>query len=583
MLDFSQGFSPATHLLITIAAPLVGAVAAWLLGHRGLQAVRQSAAVTSLITLGLAGTLVLRFLSSEPTAAGAFFASGELGWFVSGPLDIRFSVGLDGLSIWLFGLSALLTVTAVFVSWEAVQEKAVGFYSLLLLLEAAMLGVFAARDIILFYVFFEFTLVPLFFLIGIWGHDDRRRAAVKFFLYTFAGSVLAFLGLLAIVLWHASHTGVLSFDIATLTAGLSSHPLPMTPEWGYLQFWVFIALFVGFAIKVPIVPVHTWLPLAHVEAPTGGSVDLAGVLLKIGIYGFLRFSLPMLPEAAAMAAHWLVALGAIGIIYGALVALVQKDLKRMVAYSSVSHMGYCVMGLFALEPVAVEGANLQLINHGLASAGLFATVGMIYERYHTRKIADLGGIASQTPWLATFFMLFTFSAIGLPGLNGFVGEFMVLAGTFQRAWSGAPADWASTYLVLSLLAVAGVVLGAWYMLQAVERVLFGQARGATAGEHGEHARDIAWYELAALAPLGVFIVWIGVFPSPFLAASAPAVTASTQASAQAFASRVSASRAPLPADQTAPSQPDRMPAKGTDMTLYRGPSHTASILNRLAP
>jgi NADH-quinone oxidoreductase subunit M len=552
MLDFSQGFSPATHLLITIAAPLVGAVAAWLLGHRGLQAVRQSAAVTSLITLGLAGTLVLRFLSSEPTAAGAFFASGELGWFVSGPLDIRFSVGLDGLSIWLFGLSALLTVTAVFVSWEAVQEKAVGFYSLLLLLEAAMLGVFAARDIILFYVFFEFTLVPLFFLIGIWGHDDRRRAAVKFFLYTFAGSVLAFLGLLAIVLWHASHTGVLSFDIATLTAGLSSHPLPMTPEWGYLQFWVFIALFVG-------------------------------VLLKIGIYGFLRFSLPMLPEAAAMAAPWLVALGAIGIIYGALVALVQKDLKRMVAYSSVSHMGYCVMGLFALEPVAVEGANLQLINHGLASAGLFATVGMIYERYHTRKIADLGGIASQTPWLATFFMLFTFSAIGLPGLNGFVGEFMVLAGTFQRAWSGAPADWASTYLVLSLLAVAGVVLGAWYMLQAVERVLYGQARGATAGEHGEHARDIAWYELAALAPLGVFIVWIGVFPSPFLAASAPAVTASTQASAQAFASRVSASRAPLPADQTAPSQPDRMPAKGTDMTLYRGPSHTASILNRLAP
>lgn len=354
MLDFSQGFSPATHLLVTLAAPLVGALAAWLLGHRGLQAVRQSAAVTSLITLGLAGSLVLRFLGSEVPSEGGFFAAGELGWFVNGPFDIRFSVGLDGLSIWLFGLSALLTVTAVFVSWDAVKEKAVGFYGLLLLLEAAMLGVFAARDIILFYVFFEFTLVPLFFLIGIWGHDDRRRAAVKFFIYTFAGSVLAFLGLLAIVLWNASHSGVLSFDIATLTAGLSSHPLPMTPEWGYLQLWVFLALFVGFAIKVPIVPVHTWLPLAHVEAPTGGSVDLAGVLLKIGIYGFLRFSLPMLPEAAAVAAPWLVALGAVGIIYGALVALVQKDLKRMVAYSSVSHMGYCVMGLFALEPVAVE-------------------------------------------------------------------------------------------------------------------------------------------------------------------------------------------------------------------------------------
>jgi NADH-quinone oxidoreductase subunit M len=541
MLDFSEGFTPATHLLITLAAPLVGAVAAWLLGHRGLQAVRQSAAVTSLITLALAGTLVLRFLGSDAATAGGFFAACELEWFVSGPLDIRFSVGLDGLSVWLFGLSALLTVTAVFVSWDAVKEKAVGFYGLLLLLEAAMLGVFAARDIILFYVFFEFTLVPLFFLIGIWGHDDRRRAAVKFFIYTFAGSVLAFLGLLAIVLWHASHTGVLSFDIATLTAGLTSHPLPMTPEWGYLQLWVFIALFVGFAIKVPIVPVHTWLPLAHVEAPTGGSVDLAGVLLKIGIYGFLRFSLPMLPEAAAIAAPWLVALGAIGIVYGALVALVQKDLKRMVAYSSVSHMGYCVMGLFALEPVAVEGANLQLINHGLASAGLFATVGMIYERYHTRKIAELGGIASQTPWLATFFMLFTFSAIGLPGLNGFVGEFMILAGTFQRAWSGVSAEWSSTYLTLSLLAVAGVVLGAWYMLQAVERVLFGQTRGATAGEHGQHAHDLAWYEVAALAPLALFIVWIGVYPSPFLKASAHAVTASTQASSEAFAARVSAS------------------------------------------
>jgi len=541
MLDFSQGFSPATHLLVTLAAPLVGALAAWLLGHRGLQAVRQSAAVTSLITLGLAGSLVLRFLGSEVPSEGGFFAAGELGWFVNGPFDIRFSVGLDGLSIWLFGLSALLTVTAVFVSWDAVKEKAVGFYGLLLLLEAAMLGVFAARDIILFYVFFEFTLVPLFFLIGIWGHDDRRRAAVKFFIYTFAGSVLAFLGLLAIVLWNASHSGVLSFDIATLTAGLSSHPLPMTPEWGYLQLWVFLALFVGFAIKVPIVPVHTWLPLAHVEAPTGGSVDLAGVLLKIGIYGFLRFSLPMLPEAAAVAAPWLVALGAVGIIYGALVALVQKDLKRMVAYSSVSHMVYCVMGLFALEPVAVEGANLQLINHGLASAGLFATVGMIYERYHTRKIAELGGIASQTPWLAVFFMLFTFSAIGLPGLNGFVGEFMVLAGTFQRAWTATPADWGSTYMLLALVAVAGVVLGAWYMLQAVERVLFGNTRGATAGEHAEHAHDLAWYEVAALAPLALFIVWIGVAPAPLLKASATAVTASTQASSAAFAARVAGS------------------------------------------
>ena len=537
-----NGFSPATHLLLVIATPLIGAVVAWVLGGRGRSAVRQSAAVTALITLVNAGWLVLRYLQSPEAATGGAYAVSSAPWLVGGIFDVRLSLGLDGLSIWLFGLSALLSLTAVLVSWDAIKEKPVGFYVLLLLLEAAMLGVFAARDVILFYVFFEFTLVPLFFLIGIWGHDERRRAAVKFFIYTLTGSVLAFLGLLTIVLWNASHTGVITFDIASLTAGMAAHPMPMSREGGWLQMIVFLALFAGFAVKVPIVPFHTWLPLAHVEAPTGGSVDLAGVLLKIGIYGFLRFSLPMLPDATAAAAPWLFGLGVVGILYGALVALVQTDLKRLIAYSSVSHMGYCVMGLFALEPVAVEGAALQLVNHGLSAAGLFALVGMIYERFHTRSIANLGGIAGKAPWLAALFMLFTFSSIGLPGLNGFVGEFMILAGSFQRAWTGVSSAWQPAYLTMAVLAVVGVVLGAWYMLWAVERVLFGASREPPHAPHGHDAPgpagDLQWHELAALLPLAVFVLWIGLVPATFLQPSAAAVRGLTSASARAFAERM---------------------------------------------
>jgi NADH-quinone oxidoreductase subunit M len=298
-------------------------------------------------------------------------------------------------------------------------------------------------------------------------------------------------------------------------------------------------------VKVPIVPFHTWLPLAHVEAPTGGSVDLAGVLLKIGIYGFLRFSLPMLPEASAAAAPWLVGLGVFGILYGALVALVQTDLKRLVAYSSVSHMGYIVMGLFALEPVSIEGANLQLINHGLSSAGLFAIVGMLYERFHTRSIANLGGIAAKAPWLTVLFMLFAFSSIGLPGLNGFVGEFMILAGSFQRAWAGVAEPFFRPYLFMALAAVAGVVLGAWYMLWAVERVFFGPSREpprshASHGHagHGHHEDadrcDLRWHEAAALLPLAVFVFWIGIMPQHFLRPAAAAVAAATRDAQDAF-------------------------------------------------
>ena len=550
----SFDLTPATHLLLVLATPIVGSLLVWVLGARGRSAVRQSAVVTAVVTLVLTGWLILRYLNSPEAAVGAPYAVVQVPWLVDGALDIQFSLGLDGLSLWIFGLSALLSLTAVLVSWQSIKERSVGFYMLLLILETAMLGVFTARDVVLFYVFFEFTLVPLFFLIGIWGHDDRRRAAAKFFIYTLAGSVFTFIGLLSVVLWNASHSGILSFDIDTLTAGLAAHPIPMTAESGWLQMWIFCALLAGFAVKVPIVPLHTWLPLAHVEAPTGGSVDLAGVLLKIGMYGFLRFSLPMLPDAAAVAAPWLVSLGVVGIVYGALVAVAQRDLKRLIAFSSVSHMGYCVMGLFALDALAIEGANLQLINHGLSSAGLFALVGMIYERYHTRSIVNLGGIASKAPWLTVLFMLFTFSSIGLPGLNGFVGEFMILIGMFQRSFRGAPLHWETLYLVMSLAAVAGVVLGAWYMLWAVERVFFGAERGSSGLSSGSQASlqkdphgftaidDLRWWEWGALAPLAFFVVWIGITPQTFLAPSSSAVRSATRASCDVFDARVKASQ-----------------------------------------
>src|SRR5262245_951823 len=380
------------QLLLTIFLPLVGAISMWLVAPMGRPAVRVAALAVTLLTLFCAAQLVCGF----PAAGiqGADFAVTDAAWLSGGgaPVDIRFSIGLDGLGVWLFGLTALLFVTSVLVSWEAIDQRAGLFYAMLLLLEFGCLGVFAARDIILFYVFFEFTLIPLFFLIGIWGSEERRYAAIKFFLFTLAGSMLTFVGLLAIILWDAQHNGSghLRFSIAALTQGLQTHPLPA--NW---QLLVFLALFAGFAIKVPLFPLHTWLPLAHVPAPTAGSVILAGILLKIGVYGFLRFSVPMLPEAAAACMPAMMWLAALGIIYGALVALAQSDMKRLIAYSSVSHLGFCMLGLFALTRLSVEGGILQMINHGLSTGGLFAVVGMVYERYHTRQIHDLGGLARR--------------------------------------------------------------------------------------------------------------------------------------------------------------------------------------------
>lgn len=530
----------AVLLQIAVFLPSAGALAIALVRRPDPEAEaalsRWIALSAVLLTFALSAVVIANF----PLGSVDFAVSTGAFWFGDsrGGAEIQFSLGLDGLGLWLFGLTALLMITALAVSWKAVERHCRAYYCLLLVLETGMLGVFSARDIILFYVFFEATLIPLFFLIGVWGSSDRRYAAIKFFLFTLAGSLLTFLGLLAIVWWHYGQSQVMTFSISELTSGLMRRPMPAP-----LQLAVFLALFAGFAVKVPLFPLHTWLPLAHVEAPTAGSVVLAGILLKIGGYGFVRFSLPMLPEATALCMPWLVGLSAAGIIYGALVALAQTDIKRLIAYSSVSHLGFCMLGVFAVNRLGTQGGVLQMVNHGLSTGGLFALVGMLYERYHTREIKDYGGIARRLPVLAFFMLLMTLSSIGLPGLNGFAGEFLLLAGMFQRAWAES-IDPVAVYRVSSVLGVFGVVLGAWYMLWLVERVFFGPLR-EPAVEHQPPVRDLSAREVAGLAPLVVFVVWIGVQPSFFLNRMAPTLDRLTAAAAQA-------------ADRSGPESGDRL-------------------------
>lgn len=517
----------ALLLLIAVLLPLAGALL--LGGDRALS--RQWALAIVLVTFGMAAVLVTQYSGGTDP-----FAATDWRWlaWTGAPVDVRFSIAIDGLSLWLFALTSLLMVVAVLVGWEAIQEQATLYYRLLLILETGMLGVFVARDIILFYVFFEFTLIPLFFLIGIWGSEERHYAAVKFFLFTLAGSVLTFLGLLAIVLWDYYHPvgdparWVMTFSIPELTRSLQARP--MDPA---VQFWIFLALFAGFAIKVPLFPFHTWLPLAHVQAPTAGSVILAGVLLKVGTYGFARFNVPLLPQATATLMPWLLWISLAGIIYGALVALAQRDIKRLIAYSSVSHLGFCMLGLFALTRLSVEGSVLQMINHGLSTGGLFAVVGMLYERYHTRQIADLGGLARRVPVLAFFMLVLTLSSIGVPGLNGFVGEFLILLGTFQRGWVEAPVEHWLQFRVIGVLGVSGIILGAWYMLWMYQRVFFGPLHEPEHGSDGEAPRDLCLREVCCLAPLLVFILWIGLQPRFFLDRMAPTLHELTAPAMQA--------------------------------------------------
>ena len=534
-------------LLTTLLLPLAGALL--LPGSR--ESARRWALAVALAVFGMAAVLIAQYPGGiEP------FAATDVAWldWTGSPVDIHFSIAIDGLSLWLYGLTALLMVVAVLVGWEAITDQASLYYRLLLVLETGMLGVFVARDIILFYVFFEFTLIPLFFLIGIWGSQQRRYAAVKFFLFTLAGSMLTFLGLLAIVLWNyyqpgdGLSTGKLTFSIPDLTESLQQRPID-----GAVQVWIFLALFVGFAVKVPLFPLHTWLPLAHVEAPTAGSVVLAGVLLKVGTYGFARFNVAMLPQATAVLMPWLLWISLAGIIYGAFVALAQRDIKRLIAYSSVSHLGFCMLGLFALNRISVEGSVLQMVNHGLSTGGLFAVVGMMYERYHTRQIAELGGLARRLPVLAFFMLILTLSSIAVPGLNGFVGEFLILLGTFQRGWAEAPAAYWLQFRVIGVLGVTGVVLGAWYMLWMYQRVFFGpvvepKQSPLPLGEgQGEgNVRDLTPREICCLAPLLVLILWIGLYPRFFLDRMAPTLEQLTAPAMQAVEGGIPNSQSLIP-------------------------------------
>lgn len=424
----------------------------------------------------------------------------ELGTVESGePLRIEFFLGVDGISVSMILLTTVLCISAVLVSWTAITDRAAEFYAALLILETGLIGVFCAFDLLLFYVFFEFTLIPLFFLVGIWGGPLRRYAAGKFFIYTLAGSLITLLGLISLVVTVHQNTGLATpFSIPDLAAALAANPLPAET-----QGMLFLAIAAGFMVKVPLFPFHTWLPLAHVEAPTAGSVLLAGVLLKLGSYGFLRLCLPMLPAGCSNIGTPLIAtLSVIGIIYGSLCALAQNDIKKLVAYSSVAHLGFCMLGLFALNSEGVTGGVLQMINHGLSTGALFCLVGMFYERYHTRLLSDLGGLATKLPRLGILMVFICFSSIGLPGLNGFVGEVLSLAGMFK------------VHVAYAALGALGVVLGAWYLLGVLQKAFFGGLQEPHADGHdSEHPiEDLNAREVLTLLPLATLCLYLGLFP-----------------------------------------------------------------------
>ena len=521
----------AMLLLVTVFLPLAGSGVLFLRPQWEVARARSFALGTALATLTLSLFLLAAF---EPGVSVPQFAfeddRGSLGWRWVDRVDIRFALGLDGLSLWLFLLTPVLLITAIFSSWEAVTDRAPLHYALLLALETGLLGLFASLDVILFYIFFEFTLIPLFFLIGIWGGANRRRAALTFFLYTLTGSLLTLLGVIALVVIHYQYTGnhLLTFSIVGLTHGLSALPWPNWqvghPWYTSPQTLIFLLLFAGFAIKVPIFPFHTWLPLAHVEAPTAGSILLAGVLLKVGSYGLLRFNLGMTPVGAKTLFPLIVTLAVIGIIYGALTALAQTDVKRLVAYSSVSHMGFIILGMWAFNATGLEGSMIQMVNHGVTTGALFACVGVFYERYHTHEMSELGGLWRRLPLLAFFFILAALGSAAVPGLNGFTGEFPILAGMFQTSPRTA------------VLGATGMIWGAYYLLWMLQSVLFGPLREphhespAPSGSHaGQPARvrPVAWHEIAGLAPLMLLIVLIGVYPAPIfgrLKASIRAIT-----------------------------------------------------------
>jgi NADH-quinone oxidoreductase subunit M len=464
--------------------PAAGALALVLLDRRDERRLRQVALAVAVATFLVS---LLLWIGFRPDRAAMQFEE-RVDWIPAA--GIGYHVGVDGISVLLVLLTTFLTPLCLLSAWTQITTRVKEFLISMLLLETGMLGVFVALDLFLFFVFWEAMLVPMYLIIGVWGGPRRVYAAVKFIIYTMAGSALMLLAILALFFLHGSRTGTYTFDYPALV-GLSLEP--------GLQVPLFLAFALAFAIKVPMFPFHTWLPDAHVEAPTAGSVILAGVLLKMGTYGFLRFCLPLFPHASASFAPAIFVLALIGILYGAWVSMVQPDLKKLIAYSSVSHLGFVMLGIFAANPPAVVGGIVQMVNHGLSTGALFLLVGMIYERRHTRQIADFGGLWAVLPVFSALFLFVSLSSIGLPGLNGFVGEFLILAGTFQ------------VHRLTAVLATTGIVFAAVYMLWMYQRVAFGEVRH----EANRRLRDLDGRELATLVPILLLIVWIGVYPRPF--------------------------------------------------------------------
>lgn len=481
---------------IIVALPGLGAMTLLVLGRGDRRAenfLRWTAILFALVTFAVSLALPLRF---RPTGALQF--ETDVSWIEAFDLGIRYHVAVDGLSLWLVVLTTFLVPVALIASWRSISHRLREFLAAMLVLEAGMLGVFVAMDMFLFYIFWEVMLVPMYFLIGVWGGERRVYAAVKFVLYTVAGSLLMLAGIIALYYLHGAATGRYTFDIATITGNASVIGVAE-------QRWLFWAFGLAFFIKVPLFPFHTWLPDAHVEAPTAGSVVLAGVLLKMGTYGLMRFNLPIFPDAAKEYATLIASLAVVGIIYGALVAMVQPDLKKLVAYSSVSHLGFVVLGIFSFTEQGMQGALYQMLNHGISTGALFIIVGMVYDRRHTRLISELGGLAGIMPVYSALFLVVTLSSIALPLLNGFVGEFLVLVGTFTS--SQLPHA-----RLFATLAALGMILSAVYMLWMYQRVVFGEVTNP----ENKKLKDLNFRERLALAPIVALIFVMGIYPSLFL-------------------------------------------------------------------
>ncbi|WP_448575520.1 complex I subunit 4 family protein [Thermomicrobium sp.] len=512
-------------LSLVTYSPLVGAAILFFWGGASPRVARWIALLASSVSFVLSVVMLVAFDPREPSLQ--FTETFE--WLPE--LGIAYRLGVDGISAPLVGLTTLLTVIAVLASWDPIRHRVREYYITLLLLATGMLGVFVSLDLFLFYVFWEIVLIPMALIIGVWGSANRVYAAVKFFLYTLAGSLLMLVGIVALYQEYFRQTGIRTLDVVQLAQGQYSETF---------QFWTFLAFFLAFAIKVPMWPFHTWLPDAHVEAPTAGSVILAGVLLKMGGYGFLRFNLPLFPDATRLWAPSIVVLSVIAILYGALMALVQQDFKKLVAYSSVSHMGFVTLGIFALNQPGLSGAMVVMLSHGFVTSALFLIVGVLYERAHTRDLAAFGGLARNMPVFAAFFGLFSLASLGLPGLSGFVGEFLALLGGFRAyRWAG-------------VLGTAVVILAAWYMLRVYQRVALVRAPGEppdpddperrlalapglppiAGGSDGPHAYpdprtfpDLTWREAVTLLPLALLTIWVGVYPLPLLEVLEPALAA----------------------------------------------------------